>query len=305
MKKIFSYFRYLALFSVTIFLTGCDSQEQIVSQIPERDANIIIVFLSSKGIPATKSAAAAGGVGAENTGPLFNINVEKSQMIEAMAILNQNGLPRKQGTTLLDLFAKQGLMSSDKEETIRYQSGLEQQITNTILLIDGVIDATVQLSFPPDTSTSIGPAVVQKTTAAVYVKHQGIIDDPNAHLENKIKRLLSGSVINLDINDVTVVSDRSRFTDISINAPGEMKGGSREFISIWSVVMNKQSAGRFQGIFFSILALAILLAAILGWLIWKIYPLIRRKGLKEWLSPVPILSDTAPPAPEILEENNP
>lgn len=305
MKKIFSYFRYLALFSVIIFLTGCDSQEQIVSQIPERDANIIIVFLSSKGIPATKSAAAAAGVGAESSGPMFNINVEKSQMIEAMAILNQNGLPRKQGTTLLDLFAKQGLMSSDKEETIRYQSGLEQQITNTILLIDGVIDATVQLSFPPDTSTSIGPAVVQKTTAAVYVKHQGIIDDPNAHLENKIKRLLSGSVINLDINDVTVVSDRSRFTDISINVPGEMKGGSREFVSIWSVVMNKQSAGRFQGIFFSILALAILLATILGWLIWKIYPLIRRKGLKEWLSPVPILSDKDPLAPEIIEENNP
>ncbi len=303
MKKMVSYISYLTLISLSFFLVGCStSQEQIISQVDEREANVIIVFLSSKGIPAEKVQAASSGIGGgDSSAPLFNITVEKSQMIEAMSLLNQNGLPRKQGTNLLDLFAKQGLMSSDKEETIRYQAGLEQQITNTILLIDGVIDATVQLSFPPDTTALATTVAPTRTTAAVYVKHQGIIDDPNAHLENKIKRLVSGSVNGLDINDVTVVSDRSRFTDIAINAPGDIKGGSREYISIWSIVMNKQSAGRFQFIFFAILSLAIILAAALGWIIWKIYPILRRRGLKEWFSPVPIMEEKS--SQEKNEEN--
>ncbi len=61
-------------------------------------------------------------------------------------------------------------------------------------------------------------APAQRVTAAVYVKHQGIVDDPNSHLISKIKRLVAGSVTGLDINDVTVISDRSRFTDVTLKA---------------------------------------------------------------------------------------
>ena len=82
--------------------------------------------------------------------------------IEAIAYLNQNGFPREKGSTLLELFAKQGLMTSDKEETIRYQAGLAQQLTNTILMIDGVIEANVQISFPPE-DTGLGQSTEKKT----------------------------------------------------------------------------------------------------------------------------------------------
>lgn len=285
-KKLLSLFGILSL----LLLTGCDKSQQIVSQVDEREANIIIVFLGSKGIHATKEQASSGGIGGENNVVKFNIFVDESQMIEAMSVLNQNGLPRRHGTNLLDLFAKQGLMSSDKEETIRYQAGLEQQITNTILMIDGVIDATVQLSFPPE-ETALTGATQEKTTAAVYVKHQGVYDDPNIHLENKIKRLVSGSVNTLDINDVTVVSDRSRFTDVSVGENGEVNGQPKEYVSIWSIVMSKNSAGRFRTLFFLILFLGIVFAVGFGWLIWKFYPIIKRKGLKELLNPMPVVDD--------------
>jgi len=245
--------RLLVLFSLLFFLTSCENDQNIVSDIEERDANEIIVFLANRDIPATKIPHSSSSPGGGGGGMRYNIIVPGTQATEAMAILNQNGLPRRQGTNLLDLFAKSGLMSSATEETVRYQAGLAQQIANTILKIDGVIDADVQLSFPPTETilTSPGSAPAKKITAAVYVKHQGVLDDPNSHLVLKIKRLVSGSVNGLDINDVTVISDRSRFTDISLRDRMEPLSSSiKDYVSIWSIVMYKGSMTRFRLIFF-------------------------------------------------------
>ena len=216
-----------------------------------------------------------------------------------MAILNQNGLPRVQGTDLLTLFAQQGLMSSANSETIRYQAGLAQQIANTIRQIDGVIDAYVQLSFPPTTTAAPTPGVAQpmtKVTAAVFVKHQGILDDPNSHLVTKIKRLVSGSVNGLDLNDVTVISERSRFTDITLGNKGEaLSNQTKEYVSIWSIVMSKHSAARFRMIFFALTAISVLFAVIIGWMLWKFYPLLRNQGVKELFNPIPVENKEQPP----------
>jgi type III secretion protein J len=283
--------KWLICIAFFLLLTGCENANVIISGIEEREANLIVVFLESKGVKAQKlkSAAAAGGMGGQETTQKFDIAVEEHQTIEAMSILNRNGLPRKQGTNLLDLFAKQGLMTSDKEETIRYQAGLAQQITNTILMIDGVIDASLQLSFPPE-ETGIGETQKEPITAAIYVKHQGIYDDPNAHLENKIKRIVSGSVTGLDINNVTVISDRSRFTDVTTDQAFDKMGMEpKEYVSIWNIVLNKHSAARFRTIFFFLIFFGIVFAVIMGWLFWKFYPILRKKGgFKELLNATPI-----------------
>jgi len=296
-RRALSHFLLLAL--SLIFLTACQTDMIIVTDLEEREANEIIVFLASKGIPAHKttlvSSSPAGGAGGSAK---YSIGVESGQSTEAMAILNQNGLPRIKGTNLLDLFAKQGLMTSDKEETIRYQAGLAEQIANTIRKIDGVIDADVQLSFPAESTGIVGPQqqAPQKITAAIYVKHQGILDDPNSHLIIKIKRLVAGSVNGLDVNDVTVISDRSRFTDITLNAvPEEVSPSAKEYVSIWSIVMSKNSASRFRFIFFFLSFFVILLAVISGWIIWKFYPMLKRKGgLRQLLHPLPMEHEAAP-----------
>ncbi len=285
--------KFILLLISLVFLTGCETNMVIVSDVEEREANEIIVFLASKGINARKMAAATAGPAAGAGGPpKYSISVEDGKSTEAMAILNQNGLPRIKGTNLLDLFAKQGLMTSDKEESIRYQAGLAEQIANTIRKIDGVIDADVQLSFPPENTGAIvgQQQAQQKITAAVYVKHQGVLDDPNSHLVIKIKRLVSGSVNGLDVNDVTVISDRSRFTDISLNPVAEeLTPKAKEYVSIWSIVMSKNSASRFRVLFFFLSFLVILLAVVSGWIIWKFYPTLKKKGgMKQLLHPLPL-----------------
>ena len=292
MKKIIQLITFFTCIGIVLLIcSGCDSSREIVSHVDEKEANIILVLLESKGIPASKIGATTSGIGAESGGPKYAILVPERYKIEAISYLNQNGLPKIKGVTLLDLFAKQGLMTSDKEEMIRYQAGLAQELTNTILMIDGVIDANVQLSFPPEETILGGQEVNQKkVTASVYVKHQGMIDDPNVHLENKIKRLISGSISGLDINDVTVVSDRSRFTDIQLEEMPEALGGKPvEYVSIWNIVISKQSVARFRVLFFIITTLAVFFAMVLGWMGWKLYPYLKSEGMKKLFDPTPFL----------------
>lgn len=298
---------FLLFLPLALVLSGCDNYRIVIHGVEEREANEIVVFLASRGIKAQKlEAKSGGGVGGAAAVYLWNISVQEQQMNSAMSLLNQNGLPRKRGTNLLELFAKQGLMTSEKEETIRYQAGLEQQIANTIRKIDGVIDADVQLSFPSEGATSIGataPNPSQRLTAAVYVKHQGILDDPNSHLVSKIKRLVAGSINGLDINDVTVISDRSRFTDISLAPSLEGSTAPRNYTSIWSIQLAHDSVARFRAFFIMLITTTLASTFAALWMLWKVYPVLRAHGgLKELLNPAPLQQEpeappeTTPPA---------
>jgi len=268
--------RFISLFAL-LFLVGCDTNETIVNNVVEREANEILVFLASKGIDAQKVVTPSSGIGSSTPLNLYSIVVPSDQSMDAMAILNKVGLPRPQGITLLDLFAKSGLMSSTMEDTVRYQAGIAEQLKNTIRKIDGVIDADVQISYPPATTTQAPGTVLPKTTAAIYVKHQGILEDPNSHIEVKIKRLVSGSINGLDYNNVFVISDRSRFADISLSPEKEMIGGKpiQTYTSIWGLIMTQGSVGRFRFIFFSIILLILALLSGLAWITYKFYPEIR------------------------------
>ena len=289
----------LFCFFGALFLSCSSSKSVILNNLNEGEANVIVVFLESKGISAEKATVVSTGAGAESGAPKFNISVAASRSVEAMSLLNQNGLPQRQGTTLLELFSKSSFMSTDKEENIRYQAGLSQQLANVILMIDGVIAANVQLSFPDPNEETAEGAIKKLPTAAVFVKHQGIIDDPNSHLVLKIKLLISASVQDLTIDNVTVVSDKSRFTDVSpiesLKATTAAKAD--EQVKIWSITMNKNSTGKFRLFFFFLMTLLLLLGALLGWIIWKVYPTIKDSGgFAKLFNPIPFKSKNDPKA---------
>lgn len=289
----------ILLFSLLLLLAGCGKESIVINRVNERQANEIVVLLISRGISAKKIAAAAGGPGGgESAAPMFNISVSEEKLPEAMMILNQAGLPRLHGTTLLELFAKGGLMTSEKEEKIRYQAGIAEELSNTIQKIDGVLDADVQLSFPPEETGIPGLKQEKKITASIYIKHQGVLDDPNSHLVTKIKLLVAGSISGLDINDVTVISDRARYIDASLITNGEMIGENPEqYVSIWSIIMSKDSASRFRTLFFFLSLFLLLFLAATGWMAWKLYPVLTKSGgLKNFFStrPFPIEKEEPP-----------
>lgn len=284
-------YRIALVLSLFLLLTGCGKAQSILHGVDERDANIIVVMLESKGIPATKASSASSNAPGETGPPKYDIFVDAAQSIEAMSFLNRNGFPRRTGPSLLDIFEKSGLMSSDKEETIRYQSGLAGQLANMIQMIDGVLDVSVQLSFPSQEQTPGAVQSQQPITAAVFIKHQGYLDDPNIQIESKVKRLIASSVSGLDINHVTVVTDRARLSDIVVDVPGQNIGSSgQEYVKIWSMIISRSSLPLFRMLFFFILLFSILFMGLTGWLIWKVYPLIREHGWRVLFGIAPITS---------------
>lgn len=296
---------YLLLLCLCLpLLTSCESRKTIVNNLDEKDANEIIVYLSTKGIDVIKTPAkeAGGGGGGGAKIQLWDISVPDNQSLEAMSYLNQIGLPRRRAQNLLGIFTGTGLVPSEMEQEIRYQAGLAEQIASTIRKIDGVLDAEVQISFPKE--DPLNPQKKQKITASVYVKHNGVLDDPNSHLVTKIKRLVAASVAGLDYDDVTVIGERARFNEY-MPAGQPSTEEEKQYVSVWSIIVAKDSLSRFRLIFFSFTILILLLALILIWIFWKMYPILKTHGgFKELfqLKPMHVEKEETPKTEEEKKE---
>lgn len=289
--KTFNVFPKLFLLCFALVaLASCQNQTTIVNGLDQNEANEILVFLSSKGIDANKV------VSSEKTGTgagaiaLWDIAVNKEQVTEAMSLLNQAGLPRRRGQNLLGIFSNVGLVPSDLEQKIRYEAGLAETIASTIRKIDGVLDANVQISFPQEDPLNPGQ-FKGKITASVYVKHSGVLDDPNSHLISKIKRLVASSITGLDYDNVTVIPDRARYSEVT---PGARIAGEEEkqYVNVWTVILAKESVTRFRILFFAFAIALLLLLLSLIWVLWKIFPLLHKHGgIKELFHIHPIKLD--------------
>lgn len=258
---------------VALFSTSCNNMTNVVNNVPEKEANAIVVLLGTKNIPAEKIPVVESAGGAAAKEKLWTIRVSASQLTEALAILNQAGLPRRQGTSLLDLFGAQGLVPSDMQDRVRFQEGLSEQIANTIRMMDGIIDASVQITLPT------GEESKEAFTASVYIKHRGVLDNPNSVLVNKIKRLVASALPGLTIENVSVITDSSNFADSTLAEQGKIIE-SEGLVQIWSLLIAKESLSRFRLIFYTFIILLFIAFSALIWLIWKILPLIESEGIR-------------------------
>lgn len=257
--------------------SSCSSRKVIINGLDERDANEILVFLAAKNIDAYKIKAVSEGAGGGKGPTLWDISVDNEKVTEAMALLNANGLPRRRGQNLLEIFAAGGLVPSEMQDKIRYQAGLSDQIASTIRKIDGVLDADVQLSFPEE--DPLNPrAIKPPITAAVFVKHNGILDDPNSQLIPKIRRFVAASVQGLSYDNVTVIADRARFSEASDLLSKQISPSGAELVRVWTIPIAKGSVGRFQAIFVGLITLTALFVLATFWLLWKIIPVAQECG---------------------------
>ncbi|RDB31843.1 EscJ/YscJ/HrcJ family type III secretion inner membrane ring protein [Candidatus Similichlamydia laticola] len=253
-----------------IILTGLDEQE----------TNEIVVILNGYGISSEKKFVAGSGASQAST---WSLAVAANKKMDALALLNMRGLPRRRKTnTLLNLFSKQGLVSSDLAEKVRYQAGLADQIANTLRKLEGILDADVQLSIPSEENVQGSNIPEQKVTAAVYIKHTGILDDPNAYMQLKIKRLVSSSIPNLEPNNVTVIGDQA------IIGNRHASDYLPEMVSVWGVKLDKSSARLFKIVVGLLIFFIGLFLAEHVWLVWKLQLLLSTQGLKKMLSVIPL-----------------
>nr|CRI42951.1 Secretion protein [Chlamydia pneumoniae] len=261
--------------------TSCNSRSLIVHGLPGREANEIVVLLVSKGVAAQKLPQAAAATAGAATEQMWDIAVPSAQITEALAILNQAGLPRMKGTSLLDLFAKQGLVPSELQEKIRYQEGLSEQMASTIRKMDGIVDASVQISFTTENEDNL------PLTASVYIKHRGVLDNPNSIMVSKIKRLIASAVPGLVPENVSVVSDRAAYSDITINGPWGLTE-EIDYVSVWGIILAKSSLTKFRLIFYVLILILFVISCGLLWVIWKTHTLVMTMGgTKGFFNPTP------------------
>jgi type III secretion protein J len=268
-------------------LTACGGRKSIVNGIDEKEANEIIVFLAGKNIDAAKVPQPSSGGGGGAKVAKYDIVVDMDKSTEAMALLNQAGYPRRPSQNLLSIFSNQSLVPSELQDKVRFQQGLAEQIAGVIRKIDGVLDAEVRISFPEE--DPLNPTAKQgKITASVYVKHSGVLDDPNSHLATKIRRLVAASVTGLDFDNVTIIPDRARYGEINTSLSSSYEP-ERDFVSLWGVVLAKESVSHFRWLFGSLSVVLLLLLLALIWIGWKLHPLLNKYGgYKELLHIHPI-----------------
>jgi type III secretion protein J len=172
-------------------LVGC-SRSPLYSDLTETQANEVQAALLLEHIDAQKTPMA------KSKG--WSIAVAHDDIPKAMAVLGAAGLPRQALRNLGDVFPKESFVSSPLEERARYIFALSQEVQQTLMQLDGIVDARVHIALPERSLLDDKP---QSASASVV-----IIERPGANLELRetdIKAIVTDGIEGLkDINRVTV-----------------------------------------------------------------------------------------------------
>ena len=177
-----------ALCALTVLLAGCSEQE-LYSQLSERQANDMVAVLRSAGIDAEKKSQEGR----------FSVTTARGDFSQAVRTLNAQGYPRETFDTMGKVFKREGFVSSPLEERARLVHAMSQEISNTIANIDGVVTARVHLVVPERNPLIDKP---QPAAASVFIKHR-----PEKNLSGQtaqIKALVVNSIEGLAYDNVTV-----------------------------------------------------------------------------------------------------
>jgi type III secretion protein J len=229
-------------------LTACGGRVDLLGAVPEDEANEVLSALLKVNISAEKTAGKEGLVG---------VRVDSDQVGQALQVLRDNGLPRERFAGMGQVFKKEGLISSPLEERARYIYALSQELSNTLSKIDGVLTARVHVVLPER-----GPAgetgVV--STAAVFIKHQ---DGYNLDvIQPQIRRLVTNSIPGLSADRVSVIFVASQTrAGASVDRPA--------LASVWGWDVASGAAGSLATLLWSLALATLLLAAGLGYVLWR------------------------------------
>lgn len=181
----------LAVAAGVLLLAAC-GRTPLYSELSEAQANEVQAALLAAHIDAGKTALPKGKG--------WSVSVADGDIPQAMAVLQSRGLPRQPQHTLEQVFPKEGFVSSPLEERARYIYALSQEVQQTLLQLDGVVDARVHIALPEQNVLEDKPP---SASASVVV-----IETPGANLEARetdIKAIVVDGIEGLsDINRVTV-----------------------------------------------------------------------------------------------------
>ncbi|CNI25053.1 EscJ/YscJ/HrcJ family type III secretion inner membrane ring protein SsaJ [Yersinia pekkanenii] len=186
--------RTALLLLVVVSLSGCGIA--LYSGLSEGEANQMLALLMLHQIKAEKQSEKGGTVG---------LSVDKSQFINAVELLRQNGFPRQRFVTVDELFPSNQLVTSPGQEQIKMVYLKEQQLESMLSHMDGVIhaDVTIAMPAPTDGKSSVPHA------ASVFIKYS-----PEVNLQSyqpQIKNLIRDGIPGIDYSQISVVMQPANY----------------------------------------------------------------------------------------------
>lgn len=178
----------MAILLAGLMLSGCSQRVNLVSGLSETEAIDILATLYRHSISAEKVAERSNGIA---------IVINASDLGRSSELLQEQGLPHPPIEGIGTLFKREGVISSPGEDRIRYYYGISQELSKTLMQIDGVMTARVHIVVPPLGTDGRATA---PDSAAILLRHRG---EFRGDLD-KIKQLVANSVPGLPYSGVTV-----------------------------------------------------------------------------------------------------
>lgn len=170
---------------------------EIRSQLGEEESDEIVRFLHGKGIEAKKRQIKSIEL-QRVTERVWEIYVDEGDAVEAIMLLDEEGLPRKKKSSLFEEFINRQREAVPIDERYRY---LADSIRDTIDKLPGVVHSEVLIR---PLSVTKG----EQVKAVVYIRHDGVLDDPHSALSDEIKSYVLRRVEGLDENDFVFVAEK-------------------------------------------------------------------------------------------------
>ncbi len=232
--------RIAAVLICALSLAACSVE--LYANLDQRQANDIIATLFRHGIAAQRSVAKNGR---------YAVNIDQSRFAEAVAILNDNGLPKQDFASLGDVFKNEGIVASPVQERAQMIYALSQELARTVSDIDGVLSSRVHLVLPEN-----DPLRQQliPSSASVFIRY--VSTAPLNDLVPQVKMLIANGVAGLSYDKVSVVLVPVTVHDRDAAASAEPEMDS--FLGLW---MLRGSVAQAEWIFYGLLGL---LAAVCG-----------------------------------------
>lgn len=180
---------------MALLLFGCQTDETILRQLNESEANEVILALANFNIMAKKNIIPSKK---EN---LFYISVKKDKVVKSLEVIQKNQLPKKNSSSLKDIFFKnrQGLLPSKTEEMALLALASQGEIEGLLKTLPNIIDAKVVFAIP---QVDNWKKTESKRSASVVIVKNDQNDDLNI---DEIKSLIANSINDLYAADVAVV----------------------------------------------------------------------------------------------------
>jgi type III secretion protein J len=235
-KNLCGFFSSAAL----LLLAGC-GQVELLSNLPEKEANEIISIMQQHKIPIVKVH------GIETTWSIVLKNA--NDFSRAIQTLNTRGYPNTQYNSIGQIFQKSGLVSSPLEERARFMYALSEGIAETLNKIPGVLTSRVHIVLPENDPYSDDDT---EASAAIFLTYKagGNLDES----VREIKYLVANSVQGLDYDKVSIALFPVAFDSEADDAFFDSN------VSVLGLSMASDAATKFLGI---VIVLVILVVCLL------------------------------------------